>query len=71
VTEIADIVVKEMGLSGVQYEYAGGIDGRGWKGDVKIMQLSIEKIRTHGWEPRLGSAEAIRTAVASLLRDVP
>ena len=71
VTEIADIVVKEMGLSGVQYEYAGGIDGRGWKGDVKIMQLSIEKIKKHGWEPRLGSEGAIRVAVASLLRDVP
>lgn len=71
VTEIADIVVKEMGLSGVQYEYAGGIDGRGWKGDVKIMQLSIEKIKRLGWEPRLGSAGAIRVAVASLLRDVP
>ncbi len=69
VTEIADIVVKEMGLSGVQYEYAGGIDGRGWKGDVKVMQLSIEKIKKHGWEPRLGSAGAIRMAVASLLRD--
>lgn len=69
VTEIADIVVEQMGLSGVQYEYAGGIDGRGWKGDVKIMQLSIEKIKKHGWEPRLGSAGAIRVAVASLLRD--
>ncbi len=56
VTEIADIVVKEMGLSGVQYEYTGGTDGRGWKGDVKVMQLSIEKIKKHGWEPRLGSA---------------
>ena len=69
VTEIADIVVKEMGLSGVQYEYAGGIDGRGWKGDVKIMQLSIEKIKKHGWEPRLGSEGAIRVAVEYLLRD--
>jgi UDP-glucose 4-epimerase len=69
VTEIAEIVVEQMGLSGVKYDYTGGIDGRGWKGDVKVMQLSIEKIKKHGWEPRLGSAGAIRTAVASLLRD--
>ena len=69
VTEIADIVVEQMGFSGVQYEYAGGTNGRGWKGDVLVMQLSIEKIKKLGWEPRLGSAGAIRMAVASLLRD--
>jgi hypothetical protein len=34
------------------------------------MQLSIEKIKRLGWEPRLGSAGAIRAAVESLLRDV-
>jgi UDP-glucose 4-epimerase len=60
-----------MGLSGVQYEYTGGKNGRGWKGDVLVMQLSIEKIKRLGWEPRLGSAGAIRAAVESLLRDVP
>lgn len=69
VTKIADIVVKQMGLSRVQYEYAGGTDGRGWKGDVKVMQLSIEKIRRLGWTPRASSAQAIEAAVASLLRD--
>jgi UDP-glucose 4-epimerase len=70
VTEIADIVVKQMGLSGVKYDYTGGMDGRGWKGDVKVMRLSIEKIKKHGWTPRLGSSGAIETAVESLLRDV-
>ena len=49
-----------MGLTGVEYDYTGGVDGRGWKGDVKVMQLSIEKIKRLGWTPRLGSAEAIR-----------
>ena len=70
VTEIADIVVKQMGLSGVKYDYTGGMDGRGWKGDVKVMRLSIEKIKKHGWTPRLGSSGAIETAAESLLRDV-
>jgi UDP-glucose 4-epimerase len=69
VTEIADIVVGQMGLSEVKYDYTSGTDGRGWKGDVLVMQLSIEKIKKLGWEPRLGSAGAIRMAVASLLRD--
>lgn len=47
VTGIADIVVGQMGLDGVEYNYTGGVDGRGWKGDVKMMLLSIEKIK--GW----------------------
>ncbi len=71
VTEIADIVVEQMGLSEVKYDYTGGTNGRGWKGDVLVMQLSIEKIKKLGWKPRLGSAGAIRMAIASLLRDVP
>jgi UDP-glucose 4-epimerase len=69
VTEIADIVVEQMGLSGVKYDYTGGMDGRGWKGDVKVMRLSIEKIKRHGWTPRANSAQAIEAAVKALLKD--
>jgi UDP-glucose 4-epimerase len=69
VAEIADIIVRQMGLLGVQFNYTGGIDGRGWKGDVKLMQLSIGKIKELGWIPQLGSAGAIKVAVESLLKD--
>lgn len=71
VTEIADIVAGQMGLSDVNYRYTGGADGRGWKGDVKIMQLSIDRISKLGWRPRRGSAESIKVAVDALLRDMP
>ncbi len=69
VTEIADIVVGQMGLDGVEYDYTGGIDGRGWRGDVKLMLLSIEKIKRLGWSPELGSARALEVAVKALLKD--
>ena len=69
VTEIADIVVGQMGLDGVEYNYTGGIDGRGWRGDVKLMLLSIEKIKRLGWSPELGSARALEVAVKSLLKE--
>ncbi|VVB70485.1 L-arabinose 1-dehydrogenase (NAD(P)(+)) [uncultured archaeon] len=69
VTGIADIVAKQMGLFGVKYKYSGGIDGRGWKGDVMVMLLSIERIEKLGWSPRMGSAGAIESAVKSLLND--
>ncbi len=69
VTEIADIVVGQMGLDGVEYNYTGGIDGRGWRGDVKLMLLSIEKIKMLGWSPELGSARALEVAVRALLKE--
>jgi UDP-glucose 4-epimerase len=70
VTKIADIVARQMGLADVRYRYTGGVDGRGWKGDVKVMQLSIEKIKKLGWTPQEGSVRAIETAVKALLKDV-
>jgi UDP-glucose 4-epimerase len=69
VTEIADIVVEQMGLNDVEYDYTGGVDGRGWKGDVKVMLLSIEKIKRLGWTPKASSAQAIEAAVKALLED--
>jgi len=68
VTRIADIVAEKMGLCGVNYRYTGGVNGRGWKGDVLIMMLSIDRIERLGWKPELGSAAAIETAVEALLK---
>jgi UDP-glucose 4-epimerase len=70
VTEIADIVALQMGLTSVRYRYMGGVDGRGWKGDVLVMQLSIEKIKELGWTPPGGSDQAILAAVKALLKDI-
>ncbi|MGB5101484.1 MAG: NAD-dependent epimerase/dehydratase family protein [Methanothrix sp.] len=67
VTKIADIVAGQMGLDDVRYRYTGGVDGRGWKGDVKVMQLCIEKIKNLGWTPQGGSGRAIEVAVKALL----
>ena len=68
VTEIADVVVDKMDLDGVEYRYTGGIDGRGWKGDVKTMLLSIEALEKLGWSPSKSSREAIKAAAEALLR---
>jgi len=64
VKTIADIVVEEMGLSGVEYRFKLGTpDGRGWPGDVKFMLLDISKIKLLGWRPRMSSKEAVRRTV--------
>ena len=59
VTKIADIVVSAMGLPDVKYNYTGGIDGRGWRGDVKIAQLGVEKLFSTGWKNRYNSDESV------------
>jgi UDP-glucose 4-epimerase len=69
VTEIADIVAESMNLSGVRYRYTGGFEGRGWRGDVKVMQLSIDALSRLGWRPKHNSAQSIRIAVEALLRE--
>ncbi|KPU63885.1 UDP-glucose 4-epimerase [Thermococcus sp. EP1] len=67
VTEIAEIVSKEMGLT-PEFYFTGGVDGgRGWKGDVKIMLLSIEKAKAKGWKPKMNSREAVERTVKELL----
>jgi len=64
VTEVADLVVDELGLENVQYNYTGGT--RGWVGDIPRTWLSIEKAKAMGWEPSHTSGEAVRLAVRSL-----
>ncbi len=64
-TGIGEIIVKEMGLSDVEFVYTGG--NRGWVGDVPKMMLSIDKLKSIGWEPAYNSEKSIRDAVRSAL----
>ncbi len=68
VDEIADIVVGEMGLHDVQYVHSGGIIG--WKGDVSVIRLSIDKLKKTGWRPRFTSRESIKRATAWLVNNL-
>ncbi|WP_324734874.1 NAD-dependent epimerase/dehydratase family protein [Thermococcus sp. SY098] len=68
VKEIAEIVSEEMGLN-PEFYFTGGVDGgRGWKGDVKFMRLSIEKAKGKGWKPKMNSYDAVKRTVRELLR---
>lgn len=69
VKELAGIVIRETGLKGVSLKYTGNsaIGGRGWRGDVKNMRLSVEKIKSIGWKPEYDSRQAVEKAVAELL----
>ena len=66
----ANAVTTAMELDDVKYAYTGGVDGgRGWKGDVRVMLLSIEKLAKLGWEPEFTSEESIEMTAQDVLRD--
>jgi len=72
VKRIAQLVAEEMGIPSPKLVATGGVDGgRGWKGDVKTMHLSIEKLLKIGWKPKLNSEEAVRLAALKLLNTMP
>ena len=72
VLEIATIVTEETGFKEVEIKLTGGVDGgRGWKGDVKLMQLDTSRLRSYRWEPRYSSADAVRLTARSIIEGRP
>jgi len=67
VKRIAEIVSEELGLN-PRFKFTGG--RRGWKGDVPVMLLSIEKLKRLGWKPRYNSEEAVRKTVRDLIEEL-
>ena len=71
VLEIAETVKDVMGLTDAKIKLTGGVDGgRGWKGDVKIMQLDLNELLSIGWVPKYESAEAVRLTAEAVLKMV-
>jgi UDP-glucose 4-epimerase len=70
VTEIADLAggCLELPRSSVRYDYTGS--DRGWKGDVPVIRLNIDKIRGLGWQPTRTTAQALREAMLAMLADI-
>lgn len=68
VTRIAEILVEELSLENVKFNYTGG--ERGWKGDVPKIMLSPDKINALGWKAGTDSEGAIRAAIRSSIEDL-
>jgi UDP-glucose 4-epimerase len=59
-----------MNLEDVTYDWTGGVDdGRGWKGDVRVMLLGIDKIKALGWTPKHQSTQAVELTASELTKD--
>ena len=68
-SEIARLVVEEMGLEGVRIRYTGG--KRGWPGDVPVVIYDVSKMKRLGWQAGHTSGEAVRIALRRLLAAEP
>jgi UDP-glucose 4-epimerase len=70
VTDIAHLAVECAGLNPreVAFKYTGG--NRGWKGDVPIVRLNANRIRSLGWKCRFTSHEALRESMLAMLVDL-
>jgi UDP-glucose 4-epimerase len=66
VKRIADMVVEEMGLKNVKYNFTGG--KRGWAGDVPRFLLDASKLNKIGWKPNYTSDEAVRKSIREVLK---
>lgn len=64
VKKIAEMVISEMGLNAV-IKFTGG--DRGWIGDVPEFRYDTTKLNKLGWQPKMTSNEAVRTAIKQII----
>jgi len=70
VKEIAELAVECVGLApgSVNFHYTGG--DRGWKGDVPVVRLDTQRIRSTGWTCQHSSRQALQKAILAMLPDM-
>jgi UDP-glucose 4-epimerase len=69
VTEIAELALDVLDLpqGTTRFAYTGG--ARGWKGDVPVVRINTDKIRSLGWRNARTGREALRDSMASMAED--
>ncbi len=70
VKAIADLAVECVGLrpGSVRYDFTGG--DRGWKGDVPVVRLNTDRIRSLGWRCQMTSRQALQASILAMLPDL-
>lgn len=70
VREIVGLALAAVGLDESRTQVTYGTENRGWKGDVPVVRLNTERIRSLGWEPTTNSAGALRASMQAMLEDL-
>jgi UDP-glucose 4-epimerase len=69
VAEIAELATDVVGVppGNTKFEYTGG--DRGWKGDVPVVRINTDRIRSLGWKNQRTGRQALRASMESMLAD--
>jgi len=67
---VAELAVECVGLAAgaVRFTYTGG--DRGWKGDVPVVRLNTDRIKSLGWRCERPSREALRQSILAMIPDM-
>lgn len=68
VSDIAKMLVEQMNLPNVKFNYTGGI--RGWPGDVPQVRFDTSKMGKLGWKSKYKSDEAVCKAIAEIIKEI-
>jgi UDP-glucose 4-epimerase len=70
VNEIAQLACEVMGIDPATVHLQHTAGDRGWKGDVPVIRLNLDRIRALGWRPTRTCAQALREAMQAMLADL-
>jgi UDP-glucose 4-epimerase len=70
VREIVALALAVLRLDPAKTRVQYGTEPRGWKGDVPIVRLSTERMRSLGWRSSTTSAGALRASMEAMLEDL-
>ncbi|HET9157135.1 MAG TPA: NAD-dependent epimerase/dehydratase family protein [Myxococcaceae bacterium] len=70
VREIAELACECLGLGSERTRLSFGTGNRGWKGDVPVVRLSTERLRSLGWRCRRTTRDALKASLMEMLPDL-
>lgn len=65
VNEIAQIVIRVVGLNNIQILHTKG--NVGWPGDIPIVRIENRRMSKLGWKPKFSSSDAVRKAAQDIV----
>jgi len=70
VKDVVQIILRELGLEGIEVVYRPVLHGVGWPGDVKRIALRVDKLKALGFRPTMNSGEAVAKTVRALAKEL-
>jgi len=70
VRNVVQIILRELGIEGVEVVYKPVLHGVGWPGDVKRVALNINRLKALGFRPTMNSRGAVAETVRALVKEL-